>query len=123
MRYIVPNVLIDHFGGCLSPREESKEFYRNGIGDAPIIAKFRKDTKAQYFCVMGRRTTQPSTAELQKRAKFGAIASKVAEIYNSTSDFASIKADFANQKKIRTLRAFVWSRAKAIVETTPAPTE
>lgn len=123
MRYIVPNVIIDHFGGCLSKREDSRNYYHTGIGDAPIIAKFRKDTRSQYFCIMGRRAKEPQEDELARRLKFGQIANKVAELYNSESDLADLKADFKAQTKIKTLRAFVWSRAKILIETAPEPTE
>lgn len=119
MRYIVPSCLIDHFGGCIEPRETSRLYYNTGVGDIPVIAKFRQATKRQYFALMGRRGTQPSTEELQRRQHFADVQHTIANHYADPATLAADKTAFAAQRQYHTFRAYMWHIAESEINATP----
>lgn len=122
MRYIVPNTLIDHFGGCLEPKKVSRDYYATGTGDKPVIVKYRRNSRRQYFALMGRRSTEPSETELGRRQLFADIAKEIARQRADAETHAQNLLLFRQQSTYKTFRAYMWSRTKVELST-PSPTE
>lgn len=112
MRYIVPIHIIDHFGGCIDSRQRSRDYWHTGTGDRPIIVKFRKDTRHNFFTVMGRVTT-PATANQETwRTHFAAVQAVIRTRREDAAQLAEDKRDFHAQRKYKTFRAYMWHIAE-----------
>lgn len=119
MRYIVPCCIVDHFGGCIEPKDKSRLYYQTGVGDRPVIVKFRQQSKRQYFALMGRRSTTPSQSEIERRQHFADVQHQVAYYYAHPHLLQDQKDAFKVQKQYTTFRSYLWHKAEEDVNATP----
>ena len=82
------------------------------LGTHRVAATQSKDCNRLYIRKKVERSTQPSTKELQVRARFAAVRAMVAERADDLSHISSDQAAFIAQKDTaggkKTMRAYLW---------------
>ena len=82
------------------------------LGTHRVAATQSKDCNRLYIRKKVERSTQPTTKELQVRARFAAVRAMVAERADDLSHISSDQAAFIAQKDLangkKTMRAYLW---------------
>ena len=105
---------IDHVSGALSKPSKSGQHSceKMLLGTHRVAATQSKDCNRLYIRKKVERSTQPTTKELQVRARFAAVRAMVAERADDLSHISSDQAAFIAQKDTAggktTMRAYLW---------------
>ena len=82
------------------------------LGTHRVAATQSKDCNRLYIRKKVERSTQPTTKELQVRARFAAVRAMVAERADDLQHISSDQAAFIAQKDLangkKTMRAYLW---------------
>ena len=105
---------IDSVSGALSKPSKSGQHSctKMLLGTHRVAATQSKDCNRLYIRKKVERSTQPTTKELQVRARFAAVRAMVAERADDLSHISSDQAAFIAQKDTAggktTMKAYLW---------------
>ena len=105
---------IDSVSGALAKPSKSGQHSceKMLLGTHRVAATQSKDCNRLYIRKKVERSTQPTTKELQVRARFAAVRAMVAERADDLSHISSDQAAFIAQKDTaggkKTMRAYLW---------------